>query len=168
MIIEPQKMPSFDVISGIVRYLATPEELRGSAQCIMEGTLPGGIVVPLHTHPDPESFYLLEGEMELYLEDGSTSGWRTVRTGELAVIPGSAKHAWRNNSQVPCRALMVTGPFVYGFFRDIGRPVDGTHPAQAPDATVMAKVVEAAQRNQLWLATPQENEAIGIHLPPQP
>lgn len=106
--------------------------------------------------------------MELYLDDGSTSGWRAVRAGELAVVPGSAKHAWRNSGQVACRAIVVTGPFVYGFFRGIGRPVDSAHPPQAPDASVMARIVEAAQQNQCWLATPEENASIGLQLPPQP
>ena len=93
------------------------------------------------------------------------SGWQAVRAGELAVVPGSAKHAWRNSGVDDCHAIIVTGPHVYGFFRSIGRPVDAIQTSGQPDANRLAEVLEAAKQNQCWNATPEVNEAIGIHMP---
>ncbi len=165
MVIEAKNAQQFDVMGGIVRYLASPEDTPGGDHCIMEGELPAGVVIPLHTHPDPESFYLLDGQMELYLDDGVASGWQTVRAGELAVVPGSAKHAWRNTGGAASHAIIITGPHVYGFFRSIGRPVDANRSLGQPDANRMAEVLEAAKHNQCWNAGPEENEAIGISMP---
>ena len=87
----------FDVLGGCVRFLASPDDTdsdHGFLQCV----LPPGVVVPLHKHDDPESFYIVEGEMQLFYDDGENAEWKIVDTGELAGFPGSVKHAWWNSS----------------------------------------------------------------------
>ena len=39
----------------LIEFLASPDEI-GSKICLIRGTVPPGVVVPLHSHPDPEVF----------------------------------------------------------------------------------------------------------------
>jgi len=39
----------------LIEFLASPDEI-GSEICLIRGTLPPGVVVSLHSHPDPEVF----------------------------------------------------------------------------------------------------------------
>lgn len=52
-----------DVFGPTVEFLTSPEET--ASYCVMIGTVPRGVSVPLHSHPDPESFYLLSGIIEV-------------------------------------------------------------------------------------------------------
>jgi len=44
-----------DVCGPTVEFLNSPEE-TDAVYCIMIGTIPPGVSVPLHSHPDVESF----------------------------------------------------------------------------------------------------------------
>jgi len=44
-----------DVFGPTLEFLILPEEGE-SASCVMAGTIPPGVSVPLHSHPDIENF----------------------------------------------------------------------------------------------------------------
>lgn len=162
LIIEVTSPPLFDVMGGRVRFLASPAD-TSSEQSFLRGTLPPGVVVPLHKHDDPETFYLLEGEMQLYYDDGNESGWKAVRAGDLAVIPGGVKHAWWNRGDTSCEALIVTGADVYALFQEIAIPAPESSSPGAPDPERIAAVAAATrQHKRIWVASPEENAKIGL------
>ena len=37
--------------------------------CLIRSTFPAGAVVPIHSHPDRETFYVLDGELQALRED---------------------------------------------------------------------------------------------------
>jgi len=41
---------------------------REDAYCVMKGTIPPGVSVPIHSHADAESFYVLSGEAQVLVE----------------------------------------------------------------------------------------------------
>ena len=49
----------------LFEFLASPDE-TGSGICLIRGTIPPGAAVPLHSHPDVELFYVLEGSIEAF------------------------------------------------------------------------------------------------------
>jgi quercetin dioxygenase-like cupin family protein len=163
LIVPTNTSPRFDIIGGEITFLAPPETIGGD-HAILGGFLPPGVIVPLHRHDDPESFYILEGEMELYLAEGDSAGWRSLKVGDLAVIRGGSKHAWRNNNAQECKAVFVTGPNLLAFLKDLGRPVSEKAAPEVPDASTVARIAEVAQKHNLWLASPEENEAIGLNM----
>src|SRR5215467_4657832 len=59
--------------------------------CVSIATMPPGVVVPLHSHADRETFYILSGEMQGY--DGSTGAWRTLRAGDVFDVTDGVRHA---------------------------------------------------------------------------
>ncbi len=127
----------------------------------MRGTLPHGVAVPLHSHAEAESFYMLGGTLDVYQDDGKSSGWSQAGLGDLVVIRGSVKHAWRNSSLEPAVAVVFTGGKVCGFLQEIVRPWDPVQPPP-PSPEYLDHLVRASRKYDYWLATLEENAAIGL------
>lgn len=154
-----------DVFGPSVEFLSPPAQ-PDDAFSVIRGTVPPGVAVPLHSHVDVESFYLLSGVLQVLLERQDKLEWTDVRTGGFVHIPEGAKHAWRNTSQVPAVALIVTTARLERFFREIGRPLVQGVPLPPPAPEDLQRFAQIAAKYGHWLATPEENAAAGISLIP--
>jgi quercetin dioxygenase-like cupin family protein len=93
--------------------LLTPSE--ESADCVMKGTLPAGVSVPLHGHAGIESFHMPSGEAKVLAQTTAGPKWKTLWPGDLAHIPGGVEHSWRKRSWVawyPNNALLAAKPSI--------------------------------------------------------
>ncbi len=98
-------------------FLATGER-TGGAFCLVDERASRGESVPLHRHPnDMESFYVLEGELTLYIDD--QPGVRAP-AGTFAHLPGGTVHGFRIESET-ARYLILTTPRHGEFYRAITR-----------------------------------------------
>jgi quercetin dioxygenase-like cupin family protein len=96
-------------------FLATGEQTQGTF-CLVDERASRGQSVPLHRHPDDmESFYVLEGELTLYVGDGPGV---LAPAGSFAHIPGGAVHGFRVVSET-ARYLILTTPRHGEFYRAI-------------------------------------------------
>lgn len=125
----------------------------------MKTEVPPGVIDPVHSHEDRETFVVLTGKLEAFTEDS----WKAVRAGDTVDIPGNVKHAWRNSSNETVTLLVVSTVQMGEFFNEIGRPVD-TVPPGAPAPEVIHRFVEVAIAYGYWLGTPDDNASIGIKL----
>src|ERR1700754_849678 len=78
---------TFIVLGVVLQFLSTPEQINDQIS-VMRGTVPSGAVIPLHSHADPEIFYVLNGSLEVFQAEGPSAGWQTVNAGEVVSIPG--------------------------------------------------------------------------------
>jgi hypothetical protein len=130
----------------------------------MRGGIPPRAVIPLHSHADAEIFYVTDGTMEVFQDDGISSGWQTVDTSEVVSIAGGVKHAIRNSGSKLVMTVLVSEGQLYRFFRELAELLDpGTAPP-VPKPEVMRKLFKVAARYQHWIGSPSENAAIGINL----
>jgi quercetin dioxygenase-like cupin family protein len=110
-------------------FLATGEKTDGAFSLVDERSVRGESV-PLHRHPgDMESFYVLEGELTLYI--GDQAGVR-LGAGSFTHIPGETVHGFRIESE-SARYLILTTPRHGEFYRAItlaSRP-GGLPPAES-------------------------------------
>jgi quercetin dioxygenase-like cupin family protein len=134
------------------RYL-TSLSLPANDFCLVNGELPAGAVVPLHSHSDRETFYILSGEMKFY--DGRS--WRVLRQGEFVDALSNTRHAWQNASESSASLLIVTTVRM-GVFLQQASSGRGTQ-AAGLEKDQFFKLV---QEYGYWLASPEENEAIGL------
>ncbi len=141
-----------DVLGPTIELLVPGEH---DEPCVMRGTVPPGALAPLHSHPDPETFVALSGELEGF----ANGGWVRIGPGDVFHIPADAHHAFRNRSEQPAVAVVITTARLGRFFTEIGAPA-GTPPS--PER--LERFAQVAQRYEHWLATPAENAAIGIEL----
>ena len=86
---------TFVMFGVLLNFLVAPDQ-TGNEISLIKGTLPPEVAIPLHKHPEPEVFYVLEGILEVHRED--RAGWSTTQPGGVVAIPGNVKHALRNTS----------------------------------------------------------------------
>jgi quercetin dioxygenase-like cupin family protein len=154
---------TFIVLGVLLQFLSTPEQINDQIS-VMRGTVPSGIVIPLHSHADPEIFYVLDGSLEVFQAEGPSNGWRTVNAGDVVSIPGDVKHALRNTAPSPVTSITVSKQELYNFFRELARPFDPNKPPAPPNPEEMQQLFSVAKKYEYWLASPEENAAIGISL----
>jgi Cupin domain len=128
----------------------------------MRCVVPAGVVIPLHSHPDPEAYYVLEGALEVLQHDGSSGYWLTSERGETVSIPGNVQHAIRNLSDWSAEILLISTPNIYEFFRELGKPVNAEQPPALPTPDDLQRLQQLSERYNYWLASPEENAAIGL------
>jgi quercetin dioxygenase-like cupin family protein len=154
----------FDAAGVLVQFLVSPEEIQG-AICLIRGTMPPGVVVPLHSHPEPEVIYVLEGSLEVFrAKNGSGHGWTTAAAGEVVTVPGGVQHALRNTSSRPTITALVTKSDLYRFFREVAKPFDPNRRPAPPTPEVVQELFAASARYGFWMGSPEENAAIGLQL----
>lgn len=124
----------------LATFKATAEQ-TGGQYTLIEQLAPGGMATPLHVQPkDHESFYVLEGELTFYLQDGQPI---PATAGSFVHIPKGTPHAFQVDSET-ARFLDLTTPQHEHFMRAAGEPAQGRvlPPEGPPD---MEKVGAAAQ-----------------------
>ena len=136
--------------------LASAEE---SAYWVMKGTLPADVSVPLHSHGDEESFYLISGEAQFLAPTTRGLQWKTLRQGDFVHIPSDVKHAWRNLSTNAAEVLLATTPKLGRFLCDAGQFVSVAGADGALD-----KLMSLSDSYGYWTGSPQENADVGIAL----
>ena len=152
-----------DVLGPTVEFLVLPSESE-DRYCVLKGTIPPGVSIPLHSHPDDESFFLLSGIVQA-LEPGQ-DGFQgvTMHAGDFRHVPQGVRHAWKNQSNEPAVVIIVTTSRLGRFFREIGRPVVADALPKPPSLTDVQRFAEVAARYHHWLASSGENAAVGINL----
>jgi uncharacterized RmlC-like cupin family protein len=125
----------------------------------MNGTVPSGAVVPIHSHTERETFYVLRGQLDALKEDR----WLTYGPGSVFDVPGGVKHAWRNVSSESALMLVVTTMPLARFLQRVGRPVASIPPG-APSAEALQQFAQASLAEGHWLGGIADNAAIGISL----
>ncbi len=151
-LVDPGAVETIEVLGPTIQFL-TPPGATDEAPCVMRGTIPAGGVVPLHAHADPETFLPESGTVEGLVYAPGGIRWVPVGPGEVFHIPGGARHAWRNPSDEPAAMIMVSTARMGRFFREVAAPATFEH------------FLETAARYGYWNASPEENAAVGVHLP---
>lgn len=152
-------------VPGARLELLTPPAAADELPSLLRATIPGGGVVALHSHADPETFVIVAGELEGLTRYADGSAWVPLHAGDIFHVPGDVPHAWRNRSTEPATALVLTTTRRARFFCDIAEPASRT---DGPDPEVSATGPDVARRYGYWNATPEENAAIGLRVPSSP
>ena len=133
------------------------------AYCVLKGTIPPGGGVPLHSHADSESFYVLSGEVEVLVQTTGGLEWQKLRPGDFIHIPVGAKHAWRNRSSKPMSALITCTAKLGCALQEMGQLMSegGT---RILSQERIQRLVEISERYGYWLGSREENATVGIEL----
>ena len=114
--------------------------------------------VPLHAHADVESFLVLAGELQVYVED-ARPGWRTIGAGRSLTVPANVRHAVRNVSGAPVDSILATTARIARFFSEIATRPGETFNAP-PSAEDITHIRAVADRYDYWMGSPADNAAL--------
>ncbi len=136
-------------------YFLADGERTGGAFALVDETGKRGDSVPLHRHDeDMESFYVLDGEVRLFI--GDAPGVR-AGAGSFAHVPGGTVHGFRIESET-ARYLILTTPQHGEFYRAITLPAqpDGSPPAEPIQG---AQIKQASQKYKIEFVGPLPDDS---------
>lgn len=119
---------------GTVARLKLDGAQTGGRFALWEGVLPHGAAPPLHSHPQDETFYLLEGEVTAWIVDpdragdgGDPPGWvaecaQRGRVGMVAFAPGGTPHTFRVESDTAKMLFLSTPAGVEDYVKGLAEP----------------------------------------------
>jgi quercetin dioxygenase-like cupin family protein len=122
---------------NVVRILASSED-TGGRLAVIEYDVPAGFPgPPLHVHPGfDEHFYVVDGELELRLEDDVVR----ATPGDSLYVRGDRPHTFSNPTGEVARMLLTMTPGGFErFFRDLAAAANGGFPAPEVAAELNAK-----------------------------
>jgi quercetin dioxygenase-like cupin family protein len=147
--LDPRQGEARWFFGGLATVKASSEQTGGRLS-ISEQVFPKGMATPLHSQPeDDETFYVLEGDLTFYLEDGLPSA---ASAGSFVHLPAGIAHAYQIDSET-ARVLNITTPQHESFFRAAGESAQArTLPPQAPPD--MDKLMAAANEHGVEILGP--------------
>ncbi len=158
-VINPTPEVRVDLFGPMVELLTSPEAAN-DAFCVLKGVIPPGRAVPLHSHSDPEDFFIISGEVQALRQGEQGYEWLAAKAGDYLHVPGGARHAWRNASSESMVALIITTPKLGRYFLEAGRPLSSaSQPLSSEDN---ARHAALSAKYGYWDATPAENAAVGL------
>jgi quercetin dioxygenase-like cupin family protein len=128
----------------VYTFLVTGAESGGS-YFAMEALVPPGGGPPPHVHRnEDETFYILEGECSIRLDDEAI----TAGAGDFVNIPRGRVHCFRNEGATPMRMILTFSPSgIEKFFEETLEPaLDLTQAPPDNIEEVAARYVAAAPR----------------------
>jgi len=136
----------------LLTFLATAEETRGQF-ALIEATTRKGNVPPRHVHRrEEETFYVLEGEMNV------TVGDRTFKAtpGTLVCLPRDVAHSFAIESEHLRTLILFTPAGLEDFFKEFSVPAPAMTlpPANEPAYCEVQRLLEAAPRYGLEFLLP--------------
>ena len=139
----------------IYTLLATSAETDGD-YIALEALVPPDGGPPLHIHHDQiETFYILEGEMEMTLGDHVYE----AKAGDFVHVSKGTPHRFLNLSRTTTKMVFTFVPAgdIEEFFRESFKEITDRHPLLEPltDAFIQ-RMVEAADRHDIEILPPTE------------
>jgi quercetin dioxygenase-like cupin family protein len=134
---------------GLPTWIRAGRDETGGALSLVEQIIPPGFESPWHIHhEEDESFYLIDGALELIVEDRKT----TLRAGDFAFGPRGIAHGFRVIGAAPTRLLlMTTGSGFADFIHEASDPADEAQPSAGPD---IPRLIATAERHGLTILGP--------------
>jgi len=116
---------------GTVVRMKLAGEQTGGRFSVWEGVLPHGAAPPLHSHPQDESFYVLDGEVMVWLvepelaeagDEWMTTCARRCGAGSVVFAPGGSPHTFRVESDTARMLFWSTPAGIEDMVRGLAEP----------------------------------------------
>jgi quercetin dioxygenase-like cupin family protein len=120
---------------GTLARMKLVGEQTGGRFSLWEGVLRRGAAPPLHSHPQDETFYVLEGEVTVWLVEpelaaageGNAPAWVNTRgrrcgVGAVAFAPGGVPHTFRVESDTARMLVLSTPAGIEDMVRALAEP----------------------------------------------
>ena len=158
-------LDAVDVLGPLIEYVTEPAEDDGP--CLMIGTIPPGVAVPLHSHDDPETFIPISGQvLGLAYRSDDDFEWVAVQPGDIFHVPSGAKHGFKNTTQESAVMYIASTGRIGRFFREVGDRMTAPDSRTAPPSPeAIQRFLTIAQRYGYWNGTADDNARVGITLP---
>jgi quercetin dioxygenase-like cupin family protein len=128
---------------GTVARIKLDGKQTGGRFALWEGELPRGAAPPLHSHPQDETFYVLDGEVTVWIDEEP----RLCRAGAAAFAPAGSPHMFRVESDTARMLFLSTPAGIEDYVRELSEPSAWPWLPPPPESPrVPAERIEAVER----------------------
>lgn len=149
----------YHLFGNLLTFHAFPAETGGRYTIVEIKTAPGAGAPQNHHSGEDESFFVLEGEFEFFLNGETFS----AKGGDFVKVPDGAVHAFTCTGERPGRMLCVNAPGAMHdtFFTEAGDVMpDGTTEVPAPDSPPdIPAIMAIADRVGMTILAPSDAPA---------
>jgi quercetin dioxygenase-like cupin family protein len=148
----PSEGRTVAVVGDVYRFLATGED-TGGQYALWEAVVPPGGGPPPHAHSrEEEGFYVLEGEITLFIGDQRL----IASAGTFANLPVGTPHSFKNEGSKPARMLISVAPAgLEQMFFEFGVPLpEGATTALPPTPEEVEKLLAVAPKYGIEIKLP--------------
>jgi quercetin dioxygenase-like cupin family protein len=113
---------------GTVQRIRLDGSQTGGRFALWEGLFPRGAAPPLHSHPQDETFHVLEGDVTVWLvEEEVPPDWvernaQRCGVGATVLAPAGTPHTFRVESDTARMLMLSTPAGIEDYFRALGEP----------------------------------------------
>ena len=150
---KPTEGRTIAVVGDVYRFLATGDDTNGK-YALWEAIVPPGGGPPPHVHSrEEEGFYVLEGEINLFIGDQRL----IVSAGMFANMPVGTPHSFKNDSGKPAKMLISVAPAgLEQMFFEVAVPVaQGATTVAPPTKEEIEKLLAVAPRYGIEIRLPK-------------
>jgi len=115
---------------GTLARIKLDGKQTGGRFALWDGELPHGASPPLHSHPQDETFYVLEGEVTAFLGDDDP---RLCRAGAVAFAPAGVPHSFRVESDTARMLFLSTPAGIEEYVTELAEPAEWPWLQPPPD-----------------------------------
>jgi quercetin dioxygenase-like cupin family protein len=151
----PNEGKALFVLGDVVTFKVTAAESDNAYFLTEIVSVPGGGPAFLHTHVPQETFWVLEGEYEVYGQDENGEKYAIAApVGSTVHVAGNVPHGFRNVGDTMGKVLALFAPVIHQteFFEEIGIPMasslDPMPVDQMPSAT---RIIEVFAKHDMQL-----------------
>ncbi|QEL17810.1 cupin domain-containing protein [Limnoglobus roseus] len=140
------------VVGDVYRFLATGDDTNGK-YALWEALVPPGGGPPPHVHSrEEEGFYVLDGEVTVFIGDEKV----VATAGVFVNMPVGTPHSFKNESDRPAKMLIsVAAAGLEQMFFEVGVPVaQGATTAAPPTKAEIEKMAAAAPKYGIEIRSP--------------
>jgi quercetin dioxygenase-like cupin family protein len=143
---EPQVTAGEDPLwfLGTLARIKLDGQQTGGRFALWEAVVPRGAAPPLHSHPQDETFYLLEGEVTVWIVEpelvkpASSAAWlktraRLCRPGTATFAPAGIPHTFRAESDTARMLVLSTPAGIEDHVRALAEPAQWPWLQPPPD-----------------------------------
>jgi quercetin dioxygenase-like cupin family protein len=153
MMTESMPPKPFEVLGVELQWKLRRHETMNQ-YCVLSATVPPGVGIPPHKHPDQEAFYVLEGLPE-FAEDGPDGlVWKQAAPGEMVNIRPEAMHGFRNATDKNVKVLITCEAGLGRFFEAAGTPLNAGAPRPEITPDAIGRVLAIAEKYGQRFAAP--------------
>jgi mannose-6-phosphate isomerase-like protein (cupin superfamily) len=138
---------------GMLQTIRIGRDDTGGQYGLIEAVVPMGVGSPWHIHPEEDEwFYVLDGELTVYVADARLS----LTAGSFAFGPKGVPHTFFSESPNGARTLVGFQPMQFeGFLREVGVPApERVVPPPMEGHPDMARLTPIAARNGFVILGP--------------
>jgi quercetin dioxygenase-like cupin family protein len=144
---------------GTLAHLKLTGEQTGGRFALWEGVLPHGAAPPLHSHPQDETFYVIDGQVTAWVVEpevaddaGHPPEWVSTRArscgiGATIFAPAGTPHTFRVESDTARMLFLSTPAGIEEYVRALAKPADWPWLQPPPDGPrIPSQKLDAVER----------------------